>query len=153
MDRYVLNTEDGTGHGKFRGGFGAVREYRVLCKEASLTVSAGRSKYPPWGADGGMLGTPNYAIVYKKGQEPKKYRKVAALKMLKGDMVSLRTGGGGGWGSPLERDPERVLLDVVNEYVTLEDALKIYGVAIDEETSQLDMRKTEKIRRDRMKNK
>jgi len=153
VERYALNTEDGTGHGRFRGGFGAVREYRVLCKEASLTVSAGRSKFPPWGVEGGMKGTPNYAVVYKKDQEPKEYRKVAALKMLKGEMVSLRTGGGGGWGDPLERDPDRVLWDVINEYVTLEDALKIYGVVIDENTLQMDRMKTEKIRIDRIKNK
>lgn len=123
----------------------------MLCKEASLTLTAGRSKYPPWGAADGMKGTPNYAVVYKKEQEPKEYRKVAPLKMLKDDMVSLRTGGGGGWGAPLERDPDRVLWDVVNDYVTSEDALKIYGVVIDEKTLKLDRRKTDKYRRDRRK--
>ncbi len=147
VERYALNTEDGTGHGRFRGGFGAVREYRVLCREASLTVSAGRSKFPPWGVEGGMMGTPNYAVVYKKEQEPKEYRKVAALKMLRGDMVSLRTGGGGGWGDPLEREPERVLLDLKNEYITAEEALNVYGVAV--EDLQVDKGKTEKIRRER----
>lgn len=149
VERYTLNTEDGTGHGRFRGGFGAVREYRVLCREASLTVSAGRSKFPPWGVEGGMMGTPNYAVVYKEGQEPEEHRKVAALRMLKGDMVSLRTGGGGGWGDPLERDPEMVLWDLKNEYITAEEALNVYGVAV--EDLQVDKGKTEKIRRERKK--
>jgi len=147
VERYALNTEDGTGHGRFRGGFGAVREYRVLCREASLTVSAGRSKFPPWGVEGGMMGTPNYAVVYKKGQEPKEHRKVAALRMLRGDMVSLRTGGGGGWGDPLEREPERVLRDLKNGYITAEEALNVYGVAV--EDLRVDKGKTEKIRRER----
>jgi len=149
VERYTLNIEDGTGHGEFRGGFGAVREYRLLCREASLTVSAGRSKYPPWGVEGGMMGTPNYAVVYKENEEPRTYRKVAALKMERGDMVSLRTGGGGGWGDPMKREPKRVLSDVVNEYVTLKQALEVYGVAIDEKTLKVDRGRTERIRGNR----
>ncbi|MCD6263533.1 hydantoinase B/oxoprolinase family protein [Candidatus Bathyarchaeota archaeon] len=151
VERYALNTEDGTGHGKFRGGFGVIREYRVLCSEASLTVTAGRSKFPPWGVNGGMKGTPNYFIIYKKGEPPKRMRKIAAFKMERGDMVSLRTGGGGGWGDPLERDPERVRWDVKNEYITLEQALEIYGVAIDPETLEIDWSRTKEIRRRRRK--
>ncbi|MQY82556.1 5-oxoprolinase, partial [archaeon] len=147
VERYALNTEDGTGHGTFRGGFGAVRNYRLLCSEASFTVSAGRSKFPCWGVDGGMKGTPNYAIIYKQGEEPMRVRKIAAHKLRKGDMVSLITGGGGGWGDPAKRDPERVLWDVKNEYVTLEDALNIYGVAIDGKTLELNLKKTEKLRK------
>jgi N-methylhydantoinase B len=62
-------------------------------------------------------------------------------------MVSLITGGGGGWGDPAKRDPERVLWDVKNEYVTLEDARNIYGVAIDGKTLKLNQKKTEKLRK------
>jgi N-methylhydantoinase B len=147
VERYALNTEDGTGHGTFRGGFGAVRNYRLLCSEASFTVSAGRSKFPCWGVDGGMKGTPNYAIIYRQGEEPMRVMKIAAHKVRKGDMVSLITGGGGGWGDPVKRDPERVLWDVKNEYVTLEDARNIYGVAIDGKTLKLNLKKTEKLRK------
>jgi len=146
VERYALNIEDGTGHGRFRGGFGVVRDYRVLCSEASLTVSAGRSKYPTWGVDGGRLGTPNYVVIYKRGEEPMRTRKVAAFKMEKGDMVSLRTGGGGGWGDPLMRDPEMVKLDVKNRYISFEDALNIYGVVIDQNNLQVDLKRTEEIR-------
>jgi len=146
VERYALNTDDGTGHGRFRGGFGVVREYRVLCSEASLTVTAGRSKYPTWGVEGGMHGTPNYAVIYKKGEEPRRTRRIAAFKMNKGDMVSLRTGGGGGWGDPLTRDPERVLWDVKNEYISLEDALNFYGVIIDPKTLKIDLKRTKENR-------
>jgi N-methylhydantoinase B len=151
VERYTLNTGDGTGHGRFRGGFGVVREYKVLCREASLTVTAGRSKYPPWGVDGGMRGTPNFAVIYRKGEEPRESRRVAALRMERGDVVSLHTGGGGGWGDPIEREAERVRWDVINEYVTAEQAAEIYGVSIDGQTFRLNARKTKELRERRKK--
>ncbi len=147
VEKYELNTKDGTGHGKFRGGFGVVRNYRVLCNEASLTVTAGRSKYPCWGAAGGMPGTPNYCIVYKKDVEPLRTKNIAAFKMERGDMVSLRTGGGGGWGDALMRDPERVQWDVKNNYISMEDAQNIYGVIINPSTLEIDLEKTKELRK------
>ena len=146
VEKYELNTQDGTGHGKFRGGFGVVRDYRVLCSEASLTVTAGRSKFPCWGAAGGMPGTPNYCIVYKKEEDPLRTKNIAAYNMVRGDMVSLRTGGGGGWGDALTRDPERVRWDVKNEYISVEDAKNIYGVVIAPSTLEIDWKRTQEFR-------
>ncbi|MBS7631283.1 hydantoinase B/oxoprolinase family protein [Candidatus Bathyarchaeota archaeon] len=153
VETYALNTHDGTGHGRQRGGFGVRREYRVLCREANLTVTAGRSKFPPWGVEGGMKGTPNYAVIYTKGQKPIETRKIAAFKMERGDLVSLRTGGGGGWGDPFERDIEKVWWDILNEYITKEQALSIYGVAIDPVTLEIDAHKTRTIRENRIRKK
>ncbi|MEM2818910.1 MAG: hydantoinase B/oxoprolinase family protein, partial [Nitrososphaerota archaeon] len=146
VERYCLNTESGTGHGKFRGGFGVIKDYRVLCSEASFTVSIGRNKFPPWGVAGGMNGTPNYCVIFKQGEEPKIVRKVAAVKLKRGDMVSLRSGGGGGWGDPLERDPELVRMDVKNEYITIETAREIYGVVLDPKTLEIKWDETKKLR-------
>lgn len=146
VETYALNTKDGTGHGKFRGGFGVIRDYRVLCSEANLTVTAGRSKFPTWGVEGGMRGTPNYPVIYKEGKEPRVTQRIAAFKMEKGDMVSLRTGGGGGWGDALTRDPERVQRDVKNGYVSVEDAQNIYGVVIDPTTLEIDRQRTQELR-------
>ncbi|MFQ5821718.1 MAG: hydantoinase B/oxoprolinase family protein [Candidatus Heimdallarchaeota archaeon] len=147
VEKYELNTQDGTGHGKFRGGFGVVRDYRVLCSEASLTVTAGRSKFPCWGTAGGMSGTPNYCIVYKKEEEPLRTKNIAAFNMVRGDMVSLRTGGGGGWGNALTRDPERVRWDVKNEYISVKDAQNIYGVVIAPTTLEIDWERTQELRK------
>jgi len=153
VERYCLNIESGTGHGKFRGGFGVIKDYRVLCNEASFTVSIGRNKFPPWGVAGGMNGTPNYCVIYKQGEEPKIVRKVAAVKLKKGDMVSLRSGGGGGWGNPLERDPELVRMDVKNEYITIDIARNIYGVVLDPVTLEIKWDETKKLREELKKKK
>ncbi len=146
VERFELNVKDGTGHGKYRGGFGVIKDYRVLTSEASLTLSIGRSKYPPWGVEGGHNGTPNYAVLYLQGKEPQKVRRVAAVKMRKGDLVSIRSGGGGGWGDPLERDPEKVRWDVINEYIDLETARNVYGVVINPETMEVDYQETKRLR-------
>src|SRR5438552_1847992 len=110
----------------------------------SVSYAVGRAKYPPWGVDGGTDGTPNTCIVFKHGREPMVARKVGGLKLVRGEKVSLRSGGGGGWGPPLERDPERVLSDVRNEYLTVEQARDIYGVVV--EGMQVDGGRTQRRR-------
>jgi len=54
VERYTLNTESGPGHGKYRGGFGVIREYRSLSDGAVLTASVGRGEFPPWGGEWGL---------------------------------------------------------------------------------------------------
>lgn len=126
VDRIALNTEDGVGHGKYRGGFGIIKDYIILCKEAYFTVSIGRYKYTPWGVNGGMNGPPNYCVVYKKGEKPRIIRKAAALKLEYGDKISLHSAGGGGWGNPAERDLNLILNDIINEYISIDTAEKVY---------------------------
>jgi len=131
VEQYSLNTEDGCGKGQFRGGFGLVKDYRVRNSNATFTASFGRSLYPCWGMNEGSKGTPNYFIVYRNGKEPMKVRKIAAVPLADGDLIRLKTGGGGGYGDPLKRDVARVLSDVMNGYITVEQAKQDYGVVID----------------------
>jgi hypothetical protein len=145
-DQYALNIGDGSGKGKFRGGFGVVKDYRISNSNASFTSSMGRSLYPCWGIKGGGKGTSNYFIIEKKNQQDRRLRKVAAESMQMGDVVSLRTGGGGGFGDPMERDPEKVLNDVVDGYITVERAKSDYGVAIDENKMTVDSAATKELR-------
>ncbi len=58
VEQFRFNTES-AGVGRFRGGFGLVRDYRVLCRQAELTATFGRHRFLPWGADGGGKGSAN----------------------------------------------------------------------------------------------
>lgn len=146
VEQYSLNTGDGCGKGKFRGGFGIVKDYRVNNSNASFTSSMGRSIYPCWGMNGGSKGTPNYFVIEQKGKPSRKLRKVAAQSLSNGDLVRLKTGGGGGFGDPLDRDPDKVLEDVVNEYITIEQARSDYGVVVDKTTMKVNQGETTKLR-------
>jgi N-methylhydantoinase B len=151
VEQYALNVEDGCGRGEFRGGFGLIKDYRINNSNATFTASFGRSLYPCWGMNGGSKGTPNYFIVYRQGKEPLKTRKVAALQLGKGDLIRLKTGGGGGYGNPLDRDPKRVLEDVIDGYITVEQAERDYGVVITPDM-KIDETKT-KLLRDKLRSK
>jgi N-methylhydantoinase B len=61
-------------------------------------------------------------------------------------VVSFQTGGGGGYGSPLERESEKVLLDVINGYVSLQKAREEYGVVINEDRMKIDIKATKQLR-------
>jgi N-methylhydantoinase B len=145
VERYSINTEDGTGHGKFRGGFGIIKDYRITNSEAEFTTDINRSRIPPWGMDGGMSGTGNYIVVIKRSGATK-VRKISSLKLEKSDVISIRTGAGGGWGDPLERQPELVLNDVINELIDVETAKRIYGVIVDKERRELKLEETVNLR-------
>ena len=75
----------------------------------------------------------------------RRYKKIAAYLMKRGDMVSLRTGGGGGWGDPKLREREKVLWDVLNEYITPEQAREVYGVSVDAVKMEIDEESTRKL--------
>lgn len=146
VDQYALNIADGSGKGKFRGGYGIVKDYRISNSNASFTSSMGRSLYPCWGISGGGNGTPNYFVIEKTRQAPRRLRKVAAEPMQTNDVVSLRTGGGGGYGNPVERDPEKVLSDVLDGYLTAEQARNDYGVVVDAKARTVDGQETARLR-------
>lgn len=146
VEQYALNTRNGAGVGAFRGGFGLIKDYRIVNSEASFTASFGRSKFPPWGMNAGGKGSPNYFVIYQKGKRPLRRRRVAAFRLKKGEMVRLYTGGGGGFGDPLERDPDRVLSDVRNAYISLREARAVYGVVIDPRAMIVDVAATEQLR-------
>ncbi len=63
-----------------------------------------------------------------------------------GDVIQFHSAGGGGYGDPLEREPQAVEQDVFNEYVSIEKAWDDYGVAIDSKTLKADLKETEKLR-------
>lgn len=99
VEQYGLNDEPG-GNGRFRGGRGLERTYRILSEDAILTVALGRHDVPPWGYDGGEPGSINYVeILPADGTAPRRFGKAAAVPLTKGDRVRIVTGSGGGWGA------------------------------------------------------
>jgi len=146
VERYELNIEDGVGHGRFRGGFGIVKDYKLLADEATFTADINRSKFPPWGVQGGLEGTTNYMVIIRAGKEMMRVSRIANFKLNKGDVVSIRSGGGGGWGETFQRDPELVLNDVKDGLITHKQAYDIYKVAIEPKTFEIDWEATERMR-------
>ena len=146
VERYMLNTEDGVGHGKYRGGFGVIREYRIMNSQALVTLQVGRHDYPPWGVDGGLPGPGNRVIIYEPDGKIREIRRLTAEVLKRGSLISIRTSGGGGWGEPLERDPRLVLEDYKNELISLDIARNIYGVVIDPNKMEIDWKATEELR-------
>jgi len=152
VERFELNIKDGTGHGKYRGGFGIVKDYRILSDKAYFTTAVNRSRYPPWGVFGGLNGTVNYMVIIRDDKELMRVARILNYELRKNDVVSIRSGGGGGWGDPLERDPNLVLQDVINEYISIDDAKNIYGVVIDPDTMTIRWEETKELR-ERLKRK
>ncbi|MGE5218870.1 MAG: hydantoinase B/oxoprolinase family protein [Chloroflexota bacterium] len=136
---------DSGGPGKFRGGLGCTREYQLLEDAAVRVRGKGdmRSKFPPWGVLGGKAArTGAYAV---NGAELPETAREAPLKP--GDIVRVNMNAGGGYGDPLERDPELVLGDVLDGYVSIQGAREDYGVVIDDQKLTVDLPATAALRR------
>lgn len=137
MERYELRQDSG-GPGRWRGGLGHYRDYRVLGHNPRITTTQERSKCPPWGINGGKPGAYNTLVVNPDTDKAVVIQKSTAYPLHDGDVISIRTGGGGGYGDPLDREPERVKQDVARGYVSLRSALEDYGVVLDEATLEID---------------
>jgi N-methylhydantoinase B len=141
---YRLRTDTG-GPGQFRGGCGLSREEEMLSNTA-ISLWFDRSVTPAWGLFGGKSAM-GPEVVINPGRDSEKHAlKINTYPMKKGDAVRLATGGGGGFGSPLKRDPQSVLDDVLDGYVSVEHALQDYGVVITQDL-KVDEEKTKHQRK------
>ena len=138
---------DSGGPGRTKGGLGRRMVLRIPDDEyaplppVSLAMQSGRYRHPPEGLFGGKHGLKATFLV--NGKEGNPY----GLTHLKpGDVVMIDAPGGGGYGNPLERDPELVEKDVVDGYVSLEAAADQYGVVIDPETLRVNVGATREKR-------
>jgi N-methylhydantoinase B len=136
VEQFAFDTVDG-GAGQHRGGRGLVRAYRALAGGTTVTATFGRHKFVPWAVAGGQEGSRNeIRVIHADGREVA-FGKCARYPLSAGEVVRLVTGTGAGWGSPLERPVEAVAEDVRDGYVTLEQAERDYGVALDPQTLDL----------------
>jgi N-methylhydantoinase B len=127
IDRYELNPESG-GEGEFRGGKGIYLDYRIRSDNWWLTAMYSRSTYGPWGMRGGRNGSTNYLRVIRKDGSEERLNTCTGLKLNKDDIVRVVTANGGGFGDPHRRPNEKVLEDLRNGYITLQQARDVYGV-------------------------
>lgn len=129
IDQYALNPEPG-GEGEFRGGKGIYLDYHILEDDWWLTAMYSRSKYGPWGMNGGRDGSTNYIRIIRKDGSEEVLNTCSALSVTKDDVIRVVTANGGGYGDPKKRDREMVKSDLKNDYITDEQARDVYGLAI-----------------------
>jgi N-methylhydantoinase B len=143
--------KDSGGPGKYRGGLGIRREY-VNLADARFSIRSSKHVIAPEGAaGGGKAKTGDLRINPGTDEEKRLPSRYADYPMKTGDVFRLETPGGGGYGDPYARDPEKVLADVREGYVSPDRAARDYGVAITREAGHwaIDCVETTKLRIDR----
>ena len=143
-DRYELRDDVFPAAGKYRGGVGVVKTQRFLT-DGVMTHESDRHEDRPWGILGGESGHGGRVFKYNIADPEAREEipaKFSGLRTLKGDCIEIYTPCGGGYGDPLERAPEQVREDVLDDFCTVEHAFKVYGVVMDE-AANLDLAATE----------
>ena len=125
--------QDSPGPGKWRGGAGVIKASTLL--EAENTVMSyicDRERAVVWGVEGGLPSMPHGLMIKHAdtGEEKWLGSVFSNYKIKSGDKFTRPTAGGGGYGDPMERDPARVLQDVIDEYVSVRRAELDYGVVV-----------------------
>ena len=132
--------QDSEGAGRFRGGLGLRRDYK-FDHEVVFSVLSDKTKFQPWGLMGGLLGRSAHYVINPE-TDPRECGSKTSNVLSPGDVFSVQMGGGGGYGPPYERDPEKVLHDVQNERISSERARSVYGVVIDSHSGVIDWEAT-----------
>jgi N-methylhydantoinase B len=149
VERYAARPDSG-GPGLHRGGCGVVRDVRVLAEKAELATRMENTVVAPYGVAGGRAGRTGRIILNPGTPEERELVALGdGIVLKRGDFLRFETCGGGGWGDPLERDPERVRTDVARGFITARGAFEDYGVALDPATLDLDKTATDEERRRR----
>ena len=139
---------DSGGVGKMKGGLGKREVFKVPddsyapMPPINLGIQSGRYIYPAEGLFGGKSGAKAQFLV--NGVQGNSY---GLTQMKPGDVVTIDAPGGGGYGNPSEREPQIVLHDVIEGYVSIEEAKSEYGVVIDPTTLEIDTEETDRLRK------
>jgi N-methylhydantoinase B len=120
--------ENSEGAGRFRGGLGLRKDY-LFDRPTTYTILADRDRFGPWGAFGGHDASVAEYVLVRGGVEKRLGSKVT-VELEPGDVISVRTCGGGGYGPPEEREPGAVLRDVSEGKISAERALDVYRVVL-----------------------
>src|SRR5262245_15005773 len=120
--------ENSEGAGRFRGGLGLRKDY-LFDRPTTYTILADRDRFGPWGAFGGHHAQVAEYVLIRGGAETRLGSKVT-VELEPGDVISVRTCGGGGYGPPEEREPAAVQRDVVQGKVSAARARDVYRVSV-----------------------
>jgi N-methylhydantoinase B len=131
FEEYSL-AEGSGGAGEFRGGFGVNYKIRMCRGEARASMVMDHGRVGPQGACGGADGGVNRVRIVRKGvpYSPPHLSKDQGIDIGAGDVIEVTTPGGGGFGDPLRRPPERVARDVARGYYTRAEAVTLFGVEL-----------------------
>ena len=141
--------QDAMGAGKYRGGAPYRRDYRMREEEGVLQIRNDRCSFQPYGLYGGRAGKPGRNVLNPGTPREEPMPGKVTRDIRRDDVFRYEIAGAGGWGDPLERNPEAVLRDVRNEFVSVETAREEYGVAIDIASWTVDATTTRRLREDR----
>ena len=148
--------QDSAGPGKWRGGVGVQKTSLLLESEKSvMSYICDRERAVVWGVEGGLPSMPHGLTIKRAGEDKETWlgSVFSDYPVYTGDQFARPTAGGGGFGDPLARDPEKVLVDVIDDYVSIRRAALDYGVVIKEIDADLceyeiDTAATEALRAD-----
>ena len=137
--------QDSCGAGRYRGGLGLDMKVRNLVEGKWNFERTRRSKCPPWGIAGGTAGEPGGNLLKLPGEKAFKWITGANIPVPLNSLAIVRTGGGGGWGDPLERDAALVAADAAEGLISRRAAQELYGVVLRGSMS-LDESATQRLR-------
>ncbi|MEY9929312.1 N-methylhydantoinase B [Catenulispora sp. GP43] len=121
---------DSGGPGRYRGGLGYEKQIRML-RDAEFMSIADRSILACWGVKGGRAGRPFEVVIDPGGPAERVVDALADAEPVKaGEVIRIRTTGGGGWGDPLERPTEDIIRDLKWGKVSIEGARQDYGLVV-----------------------
>lgn len=131
VEEYALH-ENSCGAGKYRGGVGIVRSIRITPESGNTTFTASteRAVYRPWGLEGGQPGGNASMKIIRDGKVVFDDPKPRNMDLKTGDIVQLKTAGGGGYGLVSERDPEAIRKDYRDGLID-DEWLQAAGVKLD----------------------
>ncbi len=147
VERYGL-VPDSDGPGCFRGGLGLTREITIVDHRTTISIGTERRNIRPWGLKGGKAGGASAVLIIDPDGNRRELPTKTTTQVESGTRIVLKTAGGGGFGDPMERDPELVSRDVVEGFVNQERAAREYCVAVDA-GGTIDKEKTVNLRRSR----
>ncbi len=137
---------DSAGAGQYRGGLGLEKVFEATATDITVSHRGERFATAPWGLFGGKPATNGRAVILRQDGSREEVPSKKMLTLHPGDQLWVYVSGGAGHGDPLERDPDRVLADVLDRKVSREAASEEYGLVLSGDARAVDHEATKELR-------